>query len=853
MHPTSILPDMKNALTALFFIMLAGSLLATPTISSLSLRSGSNMPRYNGEFVRAIYSVDNPDDTPADLTVQVVPDGASGGVFYYRSFTLPPHCKIQGFFPVVFSPTNSYTYRLIQHLPSGDVELMHSDIPMMRSQPQASQAQAGVESEEVDYVMNSEDFLYIAAIRGNSKTYQSFPNLYKDRAIHSTARFLPFSQHSDYAPPANLAEYLQMGAVLLLEERYDKFNLLQFNALNDYVRGGGLLIVAGSAPTQGIYQSPLRPLLPVTPAGVRKLEDGNALRKAWGLPAKEYQLRDQYGDLLEIPGYEFQEVAVAEGAKVFKRLDDLPMVVAWHYGLGTVVWLAFDPVEFTANELEVRATLWNHLLHFANHIPRSLRPDRQLLLEGVQQQLLGYSIPPFRTLGLYLIGYIVFATLLLLVSSRLNHPATGWGLVCILGVLLTLAIVTHAHNLSANQPHRQINSITVRTWDGAPGPLVAYTNLASREDTSLDLQLDNNTGFIFPSPPKPSVESTETALERSRLLVNTDGQKTSLVKLTLQENRPRAANWSLASRELETPPLTQLPTLEVAPDGKLQLAEWTVPDCLRPFNRALLVLPSAIKPLNHSADHLAGIAQDTVENDTVFVQVQEYLAARQLRTPALCLVSIQRTETLGKEIHIECEDGTFGAYDYQLTLIPLRVQWPTQGDTFTIPAELTWMCFDANSMFSRSWAYGKCTGLSLAYVTAVTDELQSKRTRVPVPIALPITTPAGELQNAIVHYSLLENSSTVDVEPRLFDKAGNASATPIANSPQSSSFGADAAMAYNPDLTRFTVHFVPFLTTQPTDSADSELGNPSSRDQSWWLNQAQAELVFRRQNTSSAP
>ena len=69
-----------------------------------------------GQMGLEIYDVANPDDTAADLTVQIVPEGSSGGALYYRSFTLPPHASITGFIPVTFSATaDRHTHSMAQH------------------------------------------------------------------------------------------------------------------------------------------------------------------------------------------------------------------------------------------------------------------------------------------------------------------------------------------------------------------------------------------------------------------------------------------------------------------------------------------------------------------------------------------------------------------------------------------------------------------------------------------------------------------------------------------------------------------------------------------------------------------
>ena len=82
---------MKKLIVALLSLAFAFGLTAAPSIISFSLRSGTNLPRINGEIVRGNYSLVNPDDTPYDLTVQVIPEGGSGGAFYYRRILLPPH------------------------------------------------------------------------------------------------------------------------------------------------------------------------------------------------------------------------------------------------------------------------------------------------------------------------------------------------------------------------------------------------------------------------------------------------------------------------------------------------------------------------------------------------------------------------------------------------------------------------------------------------------------------------------------------------------------------------------------------------------------------------------------------
>ena len=742
-----------------------------------------------------------------------------------------------------------YIYRLIQHTASGDVELLHGDQYIDTPIP----SQGGrTNAEDVETAsFEPKDYMFIAALYSASSASEILflPNLSKDRRLDNLARFVNFGAVGSNPPPSSLAEYQNISIVLALQDRYSEYTPLQFNALRDYVRGGGLLVICGAKPSQALYNSPLRGMLPVIPDGVCHLDDGNALRKAWGFPPREYAWRDENGDLAKVPGYDFQEVIVPEDSTILSTMDGRPMMVLRQYGLGMVLWTAFDPMEFAYYEPETSIPLWNSILRHASFVSLSRRPDSQLLLENIQNQLLGYSIPPFRTLGFYLLAYVLGAAILLAVFTRIHRPATGWGMICLLGIIMTFVIVIHAHNLSANQPDRQLNTVTIAVWDGAPGPSIHYANLASRSDISLDLQLDGATGFLFPRAEKTSVDSATTALEQNRLLVNADADTIALNRLSLQENRPRAANWQLASRELETPQKAELPTLEIAADGAMRLLEWNVPDTLCPFNRALLMLPGAMKTLSNSDTSLTGIADNAVENDTVLVQVREFLSARLLRVPAVCLVSILRKDTPGEECKIVCQGGDFSTYEYRITLIPLHLSWPTTGDTFTVPPELTWMSLDMNSTLARYWKHGKCTGLLFSATYSASDEQRySRRNRVPVNVELPFCIPSGTLCGANIHHGLVENSTSSDVQVCLFDQKTDQPIEPLSSSPQNSQFGEESAKAFDAANARLAVNFIPVSTSAQDDIQENA---HSTREQTWWVNQVQATLVFRRNSVPS--
>ncbi len=131
----------------------------------------------------------------------------------------------------------------------------------------------------------------------------------------------------------------------------------QWNALRQWVLAGGALIVPGGAGALYLQNPALQALLPVRPQGTRTVNQLSAL-------ARWTDTRPPLGSAI------ITEARPHTGIVLLQQ-DGLPMIAIRPYGLGVVVFLAFNPLESPMREYDARARFWKRLLEHALTLPPS--------------------------------------------------------------------------------------------------------------------------------------------------------------------------------------------------------------------------------------------------------------------------------------------------------------------------------------------------------------------------------------------------------------------------------------------------------------------------------------------------
>lgn len=143
---------------------------------------------------------------------------------------------------------------------------------------------------------------------------------------------------------------LGLASLILLNDGAERMSQEQFTAIRHWVELGGTLIVLGGAGATYLQHPQLRDLLPVQVRGLTQVERLEAIGALLGRPTPQ-------GRTL------LTEAVPKPQARVWIRQGNLPLIVLAPYGLGAVMFLAFDPTEEPLRSYPQLEALWQTLLH----------------------------------------------------------------------------------------------------------------------------------------------------------------------------------------------------------------------------------------------------------------------------------------------------------------------------------------------------------------------------------------------------------------------------------------------------------------------------------------------------------
>lgn len=152
----------------------------------------------------------------------------------------------------------------------------------------------------------------------------------------------------EQVPPQGIA--LGQASLILLNDGAERMSQEQFTAVRHWVEMGGTLIVPGGAGATYLQHPQLRDLLPVQVRGLTQVERLEAIGTLLGRAAPQ-------GRTI------LTEAVPKSHARVWVRQGNLPLIALAPYGLGTVIFLAFDPTEEPLRSYPALEAFWKTLLH----------------------------------------------------------------------------------------------------------------------------------------------------------------------------------------------------------------------------------------------------------------------------------------------------------------------------------------------------------------------------------------------------------------------------------------------------------------------------------------------------------
>ncbi len=169
--------------------------------------------------------------------------------------------------------------------------------------------------------------------------------------------------------------------VLVLGAGAERLRAEQWRAIREWVLLGGTLVVPGGSGSIVAQLPALRPLLPVEVGSTRQLDSLSAVGEFAGAsPPKGSALISQ--------------ARPKPTAFVLLRQGEVPLIVGQRYGMGTVFFLAFNPLDEPLQSYDARVALWERLLDYApSQSPGALIRATHDEQAGVSQMSSGTAMP----------------------------------------------------------------------------------------------------------------------------------------------------------------------------------------------------------------------------------------------------------------------------------------------------------------------------------------------------------------------------------------------------------------------------------------------------------------------------
>ena len=639
-----------------FFLPLAlaatvATLHADVRLRGATLRYGMTPAVPSDAVISCNFAVENDGPNPIEATLTVEPIG--GGPVYAKTFTVGPEAVLDDRFAVTTSPTESY-----------DATLVVNGIVVGRDKI-AVKLDTGSKF-PLFVITDDPDFSGVSELTKK-------PGLLRQLGA-TTVRAAN--------APDSWVGYGHALAVVLGHPQFADFSQAQFQAIRDYVTRGGTLLFVQPDGVLDAARTPLQDFLPVAPIRVRRLEDYNFLRTALS-PASGTAPAAPDPALSLRQGLLFLESIPAGNGATTINLGEFPVCRWKRAGLGTCGVIAVDLFNPFFRDHDLFLPVWNHILAWTTYTPPATAKGGDRAMTQLLHLLSGFRIPGIGTVQAIVGTYLVIFLLLLIIGNRTRKESWTWAAAALLGILFTCLIFVKAARLVRNQPNSSTTAVSLTAWNGEQWIGEKTAILFSKKDERVTL-VATDPGTLF----YPVVSRAPTGLPQREgwtnpLRIGREANVALADRVSVQALKPRRIAFTFATPA----PVVAGPLPEAAfgADGAVRLTDWTVPAGVPPVQRAFLLFPAGIIPLEARRNTITGsyLAETLIQTDTATVAAEELLKTTRLPVPCLALLaSLPERETRDFTPDV---DG-FREFEYRITLFPI-VQRCASGPV-ALPPEL---------------------------------------------------------------------------------------------------------------------------------------------------------------------
>jgi len=408
---------------------------------------------------------------------------------------------------------------------------------------------------------------------GAISTRADFKNLYKTTYMRGT----DIPQHWCF--------FRKCPFLIFLIPNFDTFSDRQFRAVLDYVRQGGILIIAHPRAAVAMAGTPLAELLPVTPLRFRKITELPALKTL----APDFK---GWGKLQEV---DFLETEAFGDGKNLLMQNEFPVFRWKRYGLGSVRFSAFPLSEEVIGPTKVNNKL---LKIFFRHQPLYNDVDYAL---SCLNEMTGFQVPGYGLVrGIFLIYFVILATVMI-GGAYFRKTSLAWISASAIALLITVWVLQKAASGSSHQGGRLLAAVE-SSYPGIDGEAISgFYGIFSSVDTQLDLKGERCDNLLAAIPPNCSISRLGNfglmggGARPQPIEVNVNDAVSKISDLNISTNTSR--QFAVVSSQSQGRGVAGTPAAELIFDDQgFKLLPWVIPSGLN-IASAWLHLPNGIIPL----------------------------------------------------------------------------------------------------------------------------------------------------------------------------------------------------------------------------------------------------------------
>ncbi len=514
----------------LFFSFAAVSRGEQPSASFGAPRWGTSVRLPSQTMTSLPTTLRNPSESAISLLISVTPDRAGEGTLVnQRLIRIGPRAVLRDRLRFLSHATESYTSDLID--PASGALLAREQI--------ASSYETQAVRKRLFVIDDGEDFPVA--------TEMSRLNLMNERVqvTRATAAEAPFYW----------IDYGASSIILLVQPDFSAMHDGQFQAIIDFVIGGGTLFIVHPETLLAAAETPLADLLPVDPMAPRRVEELPEL-SAWFAPYRKAGLTDAPDSLKWPAGLMLLESVARSEAHTVLAHGPYPLVAWSKAGGGVVGVCTFDAGDPLFRLSQAGLPLWNHLLSWSHAHPLTMNAVFSPPLQEAAERLTGFQAADAGSIQLILAANLIFVGLIFILARLARRQPIGWIFLGCYGLAITGAIFYVAFQQMREQPRRSMITIEITSHLADRQVGLQSVSLFAQHDASPVPGTDSMAAAFLPAT-TPNIDLNPLAMFQERLreslqIRRQDGQE-HLRNFALSALRRRTVGCAFTSRNQLSP------------------------------------------------------------------------------------------------------------------------------------------------------------------------------------------------------------------------------------------------------------------------------------------------------------